>query len=335
MVEKPKISVIIPVYNVQKYLQRCIDSLLAQTYTNIELIFVDDGSTDNSFSILQKAALSDSRVRVLQQENSGPSAARNRGMENCTGEYIMFCDSDDTVEQNWCDEMLGMIRQNPGAWNICFLSVLDENGKRIMQLGDESMPSLLDKDGYWMTLKDGLSGSVNNKIFCSKIIRDNHLSFNLSLRRGEDVLFNIDYFRLTDRIAVSKKCLYNYYRYTGFETLTNRYHKDDFDTEMMLYTARRPLIDQKHMDWFLRFYWIKLSVVIERNISDVFAGSFLNRIRLNQTCIEHDEYQALARSFGPSEMHRLAYRFLTNKNYLGYWIVQKAALFKRKLLKKR
>lgn len=94
------ISVIVPVYNTKKYLRKCVDSILAQTYTNFELLLIDDGSTDGSSQICDEYALTDNRVRTIQEKNSGSAAARNRGIDNCIGEFIMFVDSDDWLEHD-------------------------------------------------------------------------------------------------------------------------------------------------------------------------------------------------------------------------------------------
>ena len=98
---RPKISVIVPVYNTEKYLDRCIQSILAQTYTDFELLLVDDGSTDSSGAICDKYAEQDSRVRVFHKENGGVSSARNQGLDNAKGEWITFVDSDDWVDREF------------------------------------------------------------------------------------------------------------------------------------------------------------------------------------------------------------------------------------------
>ena len=95
-----KISVIVPVYNTEKYLDRCIQSILAQTYTDFELLLINDGSTDSSGAICDKYAKQDVRVRVFHKENGGASSARNMGLDNAKGEWVTFCDSDDTLKQN-------------------------------------------------------------------------------------------------------------------------------------------------------------------------------------------------------------------------------------------
>lgn len=98
MEETPKVSIIVPIYNVEPYLRQCLDSLVNQTYKNIEIICVDDGSTDASSEILTEYALKSSKVRVIRQENSGLSAARNVGFSFATGKYVMYVDSDDWID---------------------------------------------------------------------------------------------------------------------------------------------------------------------------------------------------------------------------------------------
>lgn len=105
----PMISVIVPVYNVEKYLSRCIDSVLMQTFTDFELLLVDDGSPDNSGMICDEYALKDVRVKVLHQENKGLSGARNAGIENSVGNYVVFIDSDDYVKDNYLCNLLQIL----------------------------------------------------------------------------------------------------------------------------------------------------------------------------------------------------------------------------------
>lgn len=109
--EKPLVSIIIPVYNTDKYLPQCIESTAYQTYDNLEFIFINDGSTDGSPLLLDDAAKSDCRVKIINQKNSGLSAARNRGMREASGDYIMFLDSDDWIDKETCESALKKIRQ--------------------------------------------------------------------------------------------------------------------------------------------------------------------------------------------------------------------------------
>ena len=113
--KNPLISVIVPVYKVEQFIHRCVDSILNQTYTNLEIILVDDGSPDRCGEICDEYAEKDSRIRVIHQKNGGPSAARNAGLDICTGEYIAFVDSDDYIEPDMLQQLLSGI----GSADFC------------------------------------------------------------------------------------------------------------------------------------------------------------------------------------------------------------------------
>ena len=115
----PEISIIVPVYKVEKYLRHCVDSILAQTFTDFELLLIDDGSPDNSGAICDEYAEKDNRVRVFHKENGGVSSARNLGLDNARGTYIMFCDSDDYVADNWAEKLYEFMNYNEANLSIC------------------------------------------------------------------------------------------------------------------------------------------------------------------------------------------------------------------------
>ena len=100
-----KISIIVPVYNTEPYLEQCLDSIINQTLEDIEIICVNDGSTDNSLSVLEEYASKDNRIKIINQENEGPGFARNNGLKSVNGEYVLFVDSDDWIELNTCEAL--------------------------------------------------------------------------------------------------------------------------------------------------------------------------------------------------------------------------------------
>ena len=108
MKQSKKISIIVPVYNVEEYLERCVDSLITQTYHNIEILLIDDGSTDNSFSICNRYAKTDKRVKTISQANNGVAAARNAGLAIATGDYIGFVDPDDYVDKDMYETLYNL-----------------------------------------------------------------------------------------------------------------------------------------------------------------------------------------------------------------------------------
>ena len=120
-----KVSVVVPVYNSEKFLEYCIQSILNQTYTNIELILVNDGSTDNSLNICAKYKLEDDRVVVINQKNMGVSVARNNGIIHATGEYLQFVDSDDFVDINMTEKLIYAAKENKASMVICGYRSID------------------------------------------------------------------------------------------------------------------------------------------------------------------------------------------------------------------
>ena len=174
--EKVDISIIVPVYNVEKYISCCINSILNQTYKNFELILIDDGSTDNSAKICKEYAILDNRIKVFHKKNEGVSKARNFGLEVSVGKYIMFCDSDDYVENTWCEELYKTILVNQNSWIMCNTCVIDyaSQRKKIKQ-NNLDIISILEKEDYYVSMQVGFSGAIWNKIFNRKILLDNNI----------------------------------------------------------------------------------------------------------------------------------------------------------------
>ena len=126
MTSKPVVSIIVPVYNTEKFLHRCIDSILTQTYTDFELLLIDDGSKDSSGTICDEYAAKDVRVRVFHKENGGVSSARNMGLDNARGEWITFVDSDDWIDDNYLEALYGACIVSGSDIVFCGFRVVDK-----------------------------------------------------------------------------------------------------------------------------------------------------------------------------------------------------------------
>ncbi len=330
MNEKRIISVIIPVHNVQHCLNRCIESLLAQTLSAIEYIFIDDGSTDESADILWKYQKSDSRIKIISQANAGASAARNAGLDVCSGEYILFCDSDDTVSPVWAEKLYQAILKFPSAWIVCGINSCNEQGDvqytNVLSCGE------LFADEYYKVFSAGLSGSLSNKIFRNDIIQQHMIRFDLNKRRGEDVEFNLKYFAYTQGIFAIDEPLYNYFRYDSYNTLTNVAYDDEFEFQVSLYRMRVGVIsdaDRRKYDYFVwHALWNCLHVYME-NANGIFA----HKIQACQKKITMLEFQSLLERFG-EEMGKISYAAIQH-SFLLYWIVQSAHKIRRGLRIKR
>lgn len=227
------VSVIIPVYNAEKCLERCINSVLLQNYKNIEIIIIDDGSIDNSKYLCDKYAINKS-IKVIHKENGGPASARNVGIKYSTGDLICFVDSDDFVDNDYIAKLLNAIECNPKSLVMCgyikddlkFNNCLDEC------IYNSSYYKELDYNNHLLELYDKtLIQQLWNKIFIRSIIVDNDITFDESLSIGEDTRFVLEYLKYLkpNQIYFINECLYHYKRdqenslmfNTGYEKIDN------------------------------------------------------------------------------------------------------------------
>lgn len=205
------ISVVVPVYNVEKYLNRCVESIVNQTYKNLEIILVDDGSTDSSPAICDEWAQKDNRIKVIHKKNGGLSSARNAGIKALTGKYVCFIDSDDYIEINTFELMLKSITKDDYDVCICSANLVDkdyniiskENYKSSTFSGEEVMKAFL-------TGKVFESISACDKLYKVSVIRNNNITFNEEEKWGEDFPFNYRYFKKVDKLISIDDRLYNY-----------------------------------------------------------------------------------------------------------------------------
>ena len=218
------ISIIVPVYNTEKYLRECLDSILAQTYKDLEVILVDDGSKDSSLLICHEYASIDKRVRVYHKENSGVSDTRNFGIELAKGEFISFCDSDDKIDPELYQILYNAINEQDVDRVVCGYVYLYDGGKTLY-----SKPRILDgkyesnvilrkmiDDG---TLSGFLFSGVNNSLFRRKIICENNLRFEPYIRYNEDSLFSFKYMLFSRSIySLQSKPTYFYRQHDDSST---------------------------------------------------------------------------------------------------------------------
>lgn len=202
------ISIIVPVYNVSLYLDKCIESILNQNYKNIELILIDDGSTDNSYEICEKWEKTDKRIKLIKQKNKGVSSARNKGLDNALGDYISFIDSDDIVEK---DIYTSFIKEMTDEIDIIRFRCRTHYGKikTISQNNYEGLLDILkDEKKYDLFFKEHAFGSVCFSIFNRNVIEG--IRFNEEFKYGEDYLFYFYVINKSSKIFFSDFILYNY-----------------------------------------------------------------------------------------------------------------------------
>ncbi len=208
----PKISVIVPIYNVEPYLEKCLDSLTSQTFKDIEIICIDDGSPDNSATIVKRYVAKDKRISLYQQKNQGLSAARNTGLEHAKAPYIMFCDPDDYYDLTMCAKMYDAIHTHDVDMAHCGIQVEYEAFHELKE-SDEKYYRIKFNGEQTITPNNFFQFDVSmlNKIFKKSIIDTYDLKFPVGLRY-EDACFFFMYVAVAPKTFCIQKKLYHYLR---------------------------------------------------------------------------------------------------------------------------
>ncbi len=211
MVDSQLISIIIPVYNVKEYLENCLNSVKTQTYTNLEILLIDDGSTDGSEELCESFAAKDSRFRVIHQVNSGASAARNRGIEEARGTYVAFLDSDDWLEPDAYETLYRLAEQEKA--DIAF-GLGERMYRKELNIVPDGQVTVLEKDAILDTyMRDEIrhpyiQKALWDKLFKREIIGTIRLPETILM--GEDGVFNTKVFCRAKRVAFISRIIYHY-----------------------------------------------------------------------------------------------------------------------------
>jgi len=214
MEQQPLISVIIPVWNGEKHLERSLKGICAQPIENMEIIVVDDGSTDGTWALLTRMAGEDSRIRPIRQENAGASVARNTGLEHCRGRYVRFVDADDAVPENSLPFLLESATANRSDLVIAaYTEVLaGSRSLRCLHRKDEAV----DQEEFLRRLERYANsfyyGVLWNKLFQGDLIREHKVRFTPGLHWGEDFVFVMDYLAHCQRYSYLSAPVYDYIR---------------------------------------------------------------------------------------------------------------------------
>ncbi len=211
-----KVSIIVPVYNIEKYLERCVDTLVKQTDRNIEILLINDGTEDNSLDIMERYASQDSRVKVINKENGGSSSARNLGISLATGKFIMFVDSDDWMELNAVKEMKKMAIEKNADIVKAFYQKNTGKVSQIqnMEIGTEILE--VDKKDfkekiYPLLINTSVLNSVWIELIKKDIVINNNIKFIETINYGEDQLFNYELYTHSSKVVLLNRPYYHYF----------------------------------------------------------------------------------------------------------------------------
>ena len=249
-VSEEKISIIVPVYKVEEYLDECVESIVSQTYKNLEIILVDDGSPDRSPEICDNWAKKDKRVKVIHQQNAGQSEARNSGIKVATGDYITFVDSDDWIDEQMYEKLFAKLKEESADVAMC--RIINEYPnvskkyfeKNLTQINEKNIYELYINSNMMQTEKefvcDGLFGSVCRTLFKKSVIKN---IWFLKDAYCEDLLYNILCLKNIKKVAVVDEYFYHY-RMRPISSI-HTLNKDNFYKKLNFIKAFLPQIENK------------------------------------------------------------------------------------------
>ena len=291
--EKEKlVTVIVTVYNVEKYLDDCINSICKQTYSKLQIILIDDGSEDNSVNICDLWEKKDNRISVFHKENKGVSNSRNMGIEHAKGQYVVFVDSDDKLEPNFVEMLLSV--QSAGTLSIVGYYIDCEINNRISSkkvvYGKEFQQKLKNEDAVELYSK-GLLNIVWNKLYEKEILDIYSLRFREDLSLGEDILFNLSYMKIAKGGFEIINCpMYHYFK-RGNNGLNRKYREEYSDIQKIIFKSflnywEEIKGNEEQRQLILQFYFNALIVTIDNlylNRDKIERGEYKNR-RRNRIC---------------------------------------------------
>lgn len=288
------ISVIVPVYNVEQYLEKCVNSIINQTYKNLEIILVDDGATDSSGNMCDELAKSDNRIKVYHKENGGLSDARNYGVERATGDYIGFVDSDDYIDSEMYEKLYEAIKKENVDVAECSLKVIYPG--KIELFTDEKYYKVLGKTEYleeYLTIKK-IFGSVWTKLIKSDVAK------KLVFPKGklyEDTYYAYDLIEKVDRYVIMNNPYYNYLmrensitnakfnpRILDLIEIVEKFHKTTYEN----YPGLKEAADCRKM---YAYFSVLNSILLEENYRDnEYYSEILNYFKRNYISLLKNKY---------------------------------------------
>lgn len=285
--KKMLISVIVPVYNKKEYIEECIDSILGQTHRNLELLLIDDASTDGSGEICDRYAAQDDRVRVIHQPNGGPTAACVTGIENMNSDYCVFVDGDDYIDACMLEEMAKHVVGRPGEIICC--NHIQEKRKGTQTVITRLAPGIYEGEELKRKVKDRLIGNEQRlippsrcmKLYEKSVFEGNRKYYDMSVRLGEDLQMTYPAFLQCTRVVIMEQAAYYHYRFVE-DSMAHNYDAGMYDSVQALYRVlRRVIADQDVTDGEARLnreYCYLLMIVVKNELRNPDKG-YLSRTR--------------------------------------------------------
>lgn len=328
------VSIIVPIYNSENFINRCMDSLVNQAYENIEIITIDDGSKDNSLEILKKYAKKDKRIKVFSQQNQGPSVARNTGLDKSSGDYIMFVDIDDYIDLDMVRFLVADIEDTKSTLVLCDNSEIwsdrvDE--RKILDDNNDTSKSKVIK-----SIASGKAGLVCGKLFSKSIIDKYHIKFDKGAKMCEDQLFFLNISIKCENFIYVPKPLYNYDR-RNENSITIKYQKNAIDNQIYVIDNIRKILNNSDLDndeinLIINSRYISaINYCISNEILDMKISNMKNKILNIKNIIQNNKLKECVGKIKPSNSREImVIKALKKNNYIAlsgkYYILDRIVL---------
>lgn len=316
-----KISVIVPAFNCEDTIEECLDSILLQSMSNIELIVIDDGSIDNTYELVKRKAAEDSRVIFIRQENAGPSAARNRGIEAARGEFLNFVDSDDIILAGMFDTLILYQAEYEADLVISGIRKLTEKKERGRYIEEKVeqryyFPNKNEiRSNFIKMLGMGINSPVG-RLYRTEIVKKNNIYFNELLDMGEDLHFNIQYIDKASSILFVPDIFYQYNTFNSI--LTSRYRQDMFNKRKKSVELLEKFLDENEIEKNI-IYYLYIKLVYATAMQEIEHKSNLKKkIQIIGEALSSCEVKDAVKKFLPkSNTEKIMYRIVKlNSPYL-------------------
>ncbi len=281
----PIISIIIPAYNVADCIDRCLESIIKQTYKEIEIIIVNDGSTDATGNICDAYSEKYNYISVIHQQNKGVSASRNIGIRRAKGKYIAFIDSDDYVEANYLENMIIIAIASQCDLIVSGIELEYDNAtKKVLKI-DRCDFEISNAELFHQLIQSRLCYGPCNKLYIASIIKDNNIEFPDDISYGEDRVFNYKYLQHVKYISLSDNIAYNYVIHSDGSLSSRRYH-NLFDIEYAqwsmlynLYKSKNVLTEEAKRALFVELFWmVNDNIMNNRNLPIFKQYKYLKKV---------------------------------------------------------
>ncbi len=298
-----KISIVVPIYNSACTLERCLNSLTSQTFTDISIILVDDGSFDGSSEICDKFSLIDNRIIVIHKKNEGVSSSRNAGLQQCKTKYVMFVDSDDYVEKTICEKLYDSFKSNDivsASCCGCFRKIYKNeklySSSPLIPKSDGIFSFNDFKDQFPCLYKSSFINTVWCKLYDVDLINKVNLRFREDISIGEDLLFNLGYLRCSYKMSFVNEALYHYNNYSDSHSLTHEFNEKKVDFLNIEFDETKKFCFEMHLEKnmsIVSMIYLKINLIIIEQFINVkkktenksiteFVKSLINSPRMSE-----------------------------------------------------